>query len=94
MLERVEATFTHLDEIWFYSFAIPDHRDPNQRRGLVIRGIPDAVWINQQGQRFHNENLTGGFSGTQAVLSQDPAQCWAVVDAPMSLGVTVSDRGY
>ncbi|MFQ6031044.1 MAG: FAD-binding protein, partial [Dehalococcoidia bacterium] len=94
MLEGVEANFTHMGDIWFYSFSIPDHRDPNHRRGLVIRGIPDAVWINQQGHRFHDENLTGGYSGTRAVLSQDPAQCWAVVDAPMSLGITVSDPGY
>ena len=54
------GALTHMGDIWFYVYAIPDHRDPRNRRGLVVRGIPDAVWVNMQGLRFHNENLTGG----------------------------------
>jgi hypothetical protein len=38
-----------MGDIWFYVYAIPDHRDPRNRRGLVVRGIPDAVWVNMQG---------------------------------------------
>lgn len=94
MVEGVGGTLTHMGDIWFYSYAIPDHKDPNNRRGLVIRGVPDAVWVNMQGNRFHNENLTGGASGTRAVMAQEPAQCWAVIDGSMSGGVTVSDPYY
>ncbi len=94
MVEKVGGTLTHMGDIWFYSFAIPDHRDPNHQRGLVIRGIPDAVWVNMQGERFHNESLTGGASATPAIMSQEPAQCWAVIDSVMSKEITVSDPYY
>lgn len=85
---------THMGDIWFYSFAIPDHRDPYQKRGLVIRGVPDAVWVNMQGRRFHNEDFTGGASGTRAIMSQVPAQCWAIIDAAARENVTISDPYY
>lgn len=94
MAEKIGGTLTHIGDIWFYSYAIPDHRDPNHRRGLVIRGIPDAVWVNMQGQRFHNESLTGGASASPAIMSQEPAQCWAIIDSLMSKGMTVSDPYY
>ena len=92
----VEAggTLTHMGDIWFYTFAIPDHRDPRSRRGLVIRGVPDAIWVNFQGKRFHNENKSGGGSGTRAVMAQEPAQCWAVIDGAMKEDVVVSDPYY
>ena len=63
MVEDAGGVLTHMGDIWFYVFAIPDHRDPRKRRGLVIRGVPDAVWVNMQGKRFHNEDLSGGASG-------------------------------
>ena len=94
MVEKAGGTLTHMGDIWFYSFAIPDHRDPNHQRGLVIRGIPDAVWVNMQGERFHNESLTGGASATPAIMAQEPAQCWAVIDSVMSKEITVSDPYY
>jgi hypothetical protein len=41
MVQRLGGVLTHMGDIWFYVYAIPDHRDPRNRRGLVVRGIPD-----------------------------------------------------
>ena len=94
VVQEAGGILTHMGDIWFYSFAIPDHRDPNQRRGLVIRGMSDAVWVNMQGHRFHNEEMTGGWSGTRAIMAQEPAQCWAIIDGAMREHVIVSDPYY
>ena len=94
IVREAGGILTHMGDMWFYSFAIPDHRDPKQRRGLVIRGMADAVWVNMQGHRFHNEELTGGWSGTRAIMAQKPAQCWAIIDGAMREHVVVSDPYY
>ena len=94
MVQRLGGVLTHMGDIWFYVYAVPDHRDPKNRRGLVVRGIPDAVWVNMQGLRFHNENLTGGASGSRAVMAQEPAECWSIIDSTMAGGLTVSDPYY
>jgi len=85
---------THMEEIWFYVYATPDYRDPTERRGLVFRGTPGYIWVNQQGRRFHDESLTGGASGSPAVFRQDPPHAWAIVDAPMTKGMVVADPYY
>jgi len=86
--------FTHMDEIWFYVYATPDPRDPRGRRGLVFRGTPGYVWVNQQGRRFHDESLTGGASATPALMRQDPPHAWAILDTPMTAGMEVADPYY
>ena len=86
--------FTHMDQIWFYAYATPDYRDPKGKRGLVVRGIPGYIWINQQGRRFHDESLCGGASGSPALMSQDPPHAWAVIDSLMAAGVQVYDPYY
>ena len=55
MIKELGGYFTHMDHIWFYVYATPDYRDPQQRRGLVFRLTPGYIWFNQQGRRFHNE---------------------------------------
>lgn len=83
-----------MDQIWFYAYATPDYRDPKGKRGLVVRGIPGYIWINQQGRRFHDESLCGGASGSPALMSQDPPHAWAVIDSLMAAGVQVYDPYY
>jgi flavocytochrome c len=85
---------THMDRIWFYVYATPDYRDPKERRGLVFRGTPGYVWVNQQGRRFHNESLTGGASATPALLAQRPPHAWAILDTPMTATMEVADPYY
>jgi flavocytochrome c len=88
------ATFTHMADIWFYVYATPDYRDPAGLRGLVFRGAPGYIWVNQQGKRFHNESLTGGASGSPALMRQDPPHAWAILDTQMTADMNVADPYY
>jgi flavocytochrome c len=94
MIKELGAYFTHMDHIWFYVYATPDYRDPQQRRGLVFRLTPGYIWFNQQGRRFHNEALTGGASATPALLAQNPPHAWAILDTPMTAKMEVADPYY
>jgi len=94
MLRDLGAYFTHMDEVWFYVYATPDYLDPTERRGLVFRGTPGYVWVNQQGRRFHDESLTGGASASPALMRQDPPQAWAILDTPMTRTMGVADPYY
>lgn len=88
------GSFTHMEDIWFYAYATPDYRDETGLRGLVFRGAPGYIWVNQQGRRFHNESLTGGASGSPALMRQDPPHAWAILDTPMTAEMNVADPYY
>jgi hypothetical protein len=94
MIKELGGYFTHMDHIWFYVYATPDYRDPQQRRGLVFRQVPGYIWFNQQGRRFHNESVTGGASATPALLAQNPPHAWAICDTPMLAKIDVADPYY
>jgi predicted oxidoreductase len=94
LLEHLGAQFVNLDVIWMYPYGTPDPADPDGLRGLVLRGLDSDIWVNQSGERFHNEALRGGASGASALLAQDPPQCWSIIDARMAQRVTVSDPAY
>ncbi len=94
LVRQAGGYLTHMDHIWFYVYATPDYRDPDQRRGLVFRQAPGYIWINQQGRRFHNEALSGGNSATPALMAQSPRHAWAVVDTPMVAKVEIADPYY
>jgi flavocytochrome c len=94
ILERIGAQFVNLDAIWMYPYATPDYQDPAGLRGLVLRGLEGDVWVNRQGQRFHNEDLRGGATGAPALLRQRPATCWSIIDARIAARYHVSDPRY
>jgi predicted oxidoreductase len=94
LVRETGGYLTHMDHIWFYVYATPDYRDPDQRRGLVFRLVPGYIWVNQQGRRFHNEALSGGNSGTPALMAQTPRHAWAIMDAPMTAAMEVADPYY
>ncbi len=94
LVRQVGGVLTHMDHVWFYAYATPDYRDPNQRRGLVCRHIPGYIWVNQQGRRFHNEALSGGNSASPALLAQTPRHSWAIVDTPMKAKMEIADPYY
>ena len=94
LIREIGGYLTHMHQIWFYVYATPDYRDSRDKRGLVVRGIPGYIWINQQGRRFHDESLCGGASGSPALMSQDPPNAWAVIDASMAAGMQVYDPYY
>src|SRR5262249_10347314 len=74
--------------------ATPDYRDQAQRRGLVFRQVPGNIWVNQQGRRFHNETLSGGNSGTPALMAQTPRHAWAIIDWAMTPTMEIADPYY
>ncbi len=94
LVRDVGGRFAHMDHIWFYAYATPDYRDPDQKRGLAFRQVPGYIWVNQQGLRFHNEARSGGKSASPALLAQTPRHAWAIVDAPMLDGIVIADPYY
>jgi flavocytochrome c len=94
LIREVGGYLTHMDHIWFYVYATPDYRDPDQRRGLVFRLVPGYIWVNQQGRRFHNEALSGGNSASPALMAQSPRHAWAIMDTPMTATMEIADPYY
>ncbi len=94
ILEQHGAVLTHMDNLWCYIYATPDYKDPTGRRGLVIRGIRSNIWVRRDGTRFHNEDLSGGGSGTYAILRQRPPTCWAILDREMAMQMEIADPYY
>jgi predicted oxidoreductase len=94
MVRQAGGYLTHMDHIWFYVYATPDYRDPAQRRGLVFRLVPGNIWVNQQGRRFHNEEMSGGNSATPALMAQSPRHAWAIMDTAMTSTMEIADPYY
>ncbi len=94
LLRDAGGIFQHLEDIWMYAFATPDPDDPDGKRGLVIRGLDNCIWVNFQGRRFHDERLSGGATGTPALLSQEPPTVWAIIDSFMLQDLVVSHPDY
>jgi flavocytochrome c len=94
LVREAGGYLTHMDHIWFYAYSTPDYRDQGSRRGLVFRLLPGNIWINQQGNRFHNESLSGGNSGSPALLAQNPRHAFAVADRAMLTTLSISDPYY
>ena len=94
LLREQGAYFTHMEDIVFYVYATPDHRHANSHRGIVFRGAPGYVWVNQSGRRFHNEALVGANSATPALLTQNPPHAWAILDSAMARGIQLFDPYY
>jgi predicted oxidoreductase len=85
---------THMDHNWFYAYATPDYRDPAQSRGLAFRQVPGYIWVNQQGGRFHNEEISGGNSASPALMAQTPRHAWAIMEGPMAAAMDIADPYY
>jgi predicted oxidoreductase len=96
MVTAAGGYLTHMDNVWVYVYATPDYQDTDQERALVLRFFPRAygIWLNAQGKRFHNEDLSGGGSGTSAVLAQEPAFAWSLNDATVITSMMVMDPSY
>ncbi len=94
MLLRHGAHMVNADNFVIYVYATPDYEDPTGERGLVCRGIENCIWVNGAGERFHNELLNGGIYGAAALLQQEPAMCWAILDHDMAGRIDVADPRY
>jgi flavocytochrome c len=94
LIGELGGYFTHMEAISFYVYATPDYRDPQATRGLVFRGTPGYIWVNQQGRRFHDESRSGAPSATPALLKQDPPHAFAILDSLMLGNMQVADPYY
>lgn len=94
ILLRHGATMVNAENFVIYVYATPDYEDPAGERGLVCRGIEHCIWVNGAGQRFHDESLNGGIYGAPALLRQEPAMCWAILDNEMAARIDVADPRY
>ncbi len=94
MVREAGGYLTHMDHNWFYVYATPDYRDPAQARGLAVRQVPGYIWVNQQGRRFHNEDVSGGNSASPALMAQTPRHAWAIMDRTMTANMDIADPQY
>jgi predicted oxidoreductase len=88
------AELGHLGNMWIYAFATPDPRDPDGRRGLVMRGMDSAIWVNRAGRRFVDESRPGPGSATPALLAQEGSTCWAILDRAMLSRTRIADAAF
>jgi predicted oxidoreductase len=94
ILERVDAQFVNLDAVWMFPYGTPDYKDPKSNRGLAVRGLTGEIWVNEDGNRFHDETLRGGSTGTAALLAQPGGTCWSIVDSRIAGRLTIADPYY
>jgi predicted oxidoreductase len=91
LLEGVGAELVNMDAVWTYAHATPDYRDSTGERGLVVRGLGSAIWVDRAGRRFTDESRPGPGSATPALLALDPPICWAILDTSMLHGLRIAD---
>lgn len=94
VLADVGAQFVNMDAVWMRAHGTPDFEDPSGKRGLMVRGLGGDIWVNQAGERFHNEALRGGATGTPALFAQRPVTCWSIIDAKIASTTAVADPRY
>lgn len=81
--ERAGLATRGMENVYSYANGLPDYRDP--ARGVVVRGLRDAIWINAHGARFHDEDLhIAGRSALDHLLEQPGQTSWVLFnDAAM-----------
>jgi predicted oxidoreductase len=94
VLEAVGVAFTCLEHVWIYPDGTPDPLDPTGARGVLVRGPKTEVWLNERGERFHDERDASGGTGAPALLAQPGQHCWAIFDARTQQAVDLRDNGY
>ncbi len=92
LLEDVGGVLCNPEDIWIYPYGTPDPSD--SERGIAIRGLSNAIWVNTKGIRFHNELLSGAATGTLSLLNQEPPTSWAIIDQSMIKGLLIADPYY
>jgi fumarate reductase flavoprotein subunit len=95
LLEALGADFAFPENIWIYPDGTPNPHDPSGQRAVLVRGGGKVeVWLNERGERFHNEALTGGASGSPAIIAQPGNHCWAIFDRSTASAVDLRDDGW
>lgn len=94
MLSASGAIFDGLDRMAVYPVGTPNSHSGDPDKGVVIRGITNDVWVNQDGKRFHDERLRGGASGGGAIRAQPGATFWGIADAQGTSNVKINGDEY
>ena len=95
LLEGLGADFAFLENVWIYPDGTPNPHEPGGHRAVLVRGGGKVeVWLNERGERFHNEALTGGASGSPAIIAQPGNHCWAIFDRATAAAVDLRDDGW
>ena len=94
VLAGLRAATVNLDAVWMYPYGLPDDLDPASGRGLAVRGLDGDIWVDRSGRRFHDETRRGGASGTPALLRQEGATCWSIIDARIAGRMAIADPRY
>lgn len=94
VLAATGARLVAADRVWAYPFGVLDHRGPDGRRGIAVRGAPGELWLNARGERFHDETKRGGATGTPALLAQPGATCWSLLDADQAATLTLTHPDF
>lgn len=93
LLQRHRVRFGYLDDLYCYATGVPDYRDPTGERGIVFRGKTGWLWLNRNGERFHDESQsTSGNLAVPRLLAQPEATGWAIFDEAMLPGIGVDDH--
>lgn len=88
-LQAAGAAFAPLGRLWLYPVGTPDPVDPCGVRGLVVRDIRSEIWVNRDGERFHDEDRRGGLTGVPALLAQTGQTAWGIFDARQAAQLTL-----
>ncbi|MGC0362356.1 putative oxidoreductase [Rhodococcus sp. 27YEA15] len=94
ILDSAGAQFVSMGNVWIYPNGTPDPQDATGNRGLGLRRVGTDLWINELGERFHDESLQGGRSGTDAILSQPGQHVWSVFDGSEAADVILIDNEH
>jgi predicted oxidoreductase len=93
ILQRHGVRFGYLDELYCYATGVPDYCDPAGERGVVFRGRTGWLWLNRNGERFHDESQsTSGNLAVPRLLAQPEATGWAIFDEAMLPDIAVDDH--
>jgi predicted oxidoreductase len=94
LLDCVDAQYADRSAIWVYPNGTPDPDDESGKRGIGVRALTDDIWLNSRGERFHDESLRGGASGTAAILGQPGQTAWTVFNESSLADVLLNNNEY
>lgn len=92
LAEPFGAAVTRLDRQVTVVGGLPDPRNPDGERGLLVQN-PAAIWVDATGRRFTNEAAPGRVT-ERAVLALSPATLWLVFDAAGARKLTVDGAAW
>jgi len=89
LLEDLGAGWANPRAIGMYCHGIADPR--TAREELMVKPLPDSVWVDTEGRRFYDETAYASFDAGDAVTAQPDQAAFAIYDAVGWSQVSVTD---